>query len=156
MRGGYALVIELNDDLVLKVRHKEFLLHRGVYLYSGSALSGLECRVKRHMRNFEKKNLITNSKETDLIKHHWHIDYLVPLAASMAVVYWECPVRTECLLVHFLKGEGAKPVHGFGNTDCKSKCEGHLLKCNTGNISKTINLIRPFLKKMELQEYVMS
>ncbi|MGA2572568.1 MAG: GIY-YIG nuclease family protein [Candidatus Methanomethylicaceae archaeon] len=155
MKGGYALLIELDNDLVLNVKRKEFLLRRGFYLYSGSALSGLECRVKRHMRNFKKKNPITNLKETDLIKHHWHIDYLIPSAASMAIVYWECQFRTECLLVNFLKEEGAEPIRGFGNTDCKSKCGGHLLKCDTGNISETINLIRPFLKKMKLQEYVM-
>lgn len=156
MKGGYALFIELNDDLVLKVRRKEFLLRKGIYLYSGSALSGLECRVRRHIRNFEKKSPIKNLKKTDLIKRHWHIDYLIPSAASMAVVYWECEFRTECLLVNFLKGQGAEPVHGFGNSDCRSKCGGHLLKCNANNISETITLIRPFLKKMELKEYVIS
>jgi Uri superfamily endonuclease len=154
LKGGYALLIELDNNLVLKVKHKEFILRKGVYLYSGSALSGLESRVKRHIHNFQNKNPIKNLKETDLIKHHWHIDSLIPSAASMAVVYWECQFRTECLLVNFIKGEWAEPIRGFGNTDCKSKCGGHLLKCNTGNISETINLIRPFLKKMELQEYI--
>ena len=41
----------------------EFLLKKGIYIYTGSAKKNIDSRIKRHLSNSKKL--------------HWHIDYLL-------------------------------------------------------------------------------
>jgi len=85
----------------------------GKYVYTGSALNGLEARVARHLRS-EKKL-------------HWHIDYLLQHAEVTGVDLFPGSGRRECQLNQSaLSLPGAKIiVPGFGSSDCR--CVSHLV-----------------------------
>lgn len=94
---------------------------RGYYVYTGSALSGLEQRITYHRK--KKPRL------------RWHVDYLLaaPGARVERWVEWETGSRSECALNRLLlSADGASvPVSGFGSSDCKSGCPAHLLYFET-------------------------
>ncbi|MBM3956927.1 MAG: GIY-YIG nuclease family protein [Gemmatimonadetes bacterium] len=113
-RGGYALVIKLQEPLGLPVGALGAVtLPSGYCLYFGSAMSGLAARVARHLRR--RKRL------------HWHIDYLTSVALPLEVWWAECGHRTEChwaAAALLLPGASA-PAPGFGASDCR--CGSHLV-----------------------------
>jgi len=85
----------------------------GYYVYTGSAMNGLEARVARHRRR--RKRL------------RWHIDYLLQKAEMAAVVLIPTRRRLECArncVVLSLPGASI-PVAGFGSSDCR--CRSHLV-----------------------------
>ena len=64
LKGLYCLEIYNSKLQTLKVGKKYNIdFNRGYYIYIGSALNGIECRVSRHLRNDKKL--------------FWHIDYLL-------------------------------------------------------------------------------
>jgi len=81
----------------------------GGYAYVGSALGGLEARIRRHLRAAKKK--------------HWHIDYLLERAPVSRIIVAESGERLECRLAARLGGR-FEAVPGFGSSDCR--CPGHL------------------------------
>ena len=81
----------------------------GVYVYTGSAKRGLEARIARHQRADKKLR--------------WHIDYLLA-APGVRILKVVRSWRDECRLNQGSPGEIAVP--GFGASDCKSGCGGHL------------------------------
>ena len=93
----------------------------GYYTYTGSALgkgaSSLKHRIARHLRKDKRK--------------FWHIDYLLAdeNVSVEAVIVAETNENMECPLNKYLKSIiGAKVlVKGFGASDCRKKCESHLL-----------------------------
>ena len=96
-------------------------LPAGFYLYSGSAGSGIESRVCRHLRNRSRI--------------HWHIDRLLsaPGAKVLAVHRYpgnRWPGVDEHLLHKAAAGlPGAEiPAPGFGSSDCRAGCKSHLLR----------------------------
>lgn len=113
MKGIYVILIELDeakDILVGKKRRFDF--QRGFYGYVGSALSGLERRLGRHLNTTKK--------------HHWHIDYLLSQAAIQDIIYAETTERKECTLAQTLS-QRLPAIRGFGCSDCK--CLSHLFFC---------------------------
>ncbi|MDZ4245940.1 MAG: DUF123 domain-containing protein, partial [Dehalococcoidia bacterium] len=67
MAGIYIVLAELTKPLDLQVRSgRIFYLEQGFYAYVGSALSGLDKRIGRHLKT--RKKLF------------WHIDYLLDRA----------------------------------------------------------------------------
>ncbi len=91
---------------------KEF--KQGYYVYVGSAMGGIEQRVRRH--------------KSDRKKLRWHIDYLLgkaEITASIAI--HSDSKRTECETVEALSScEGAAfPVPHFGSSGCR--CGSHLI-----------------------------
>jgi Uri superfamily endonuclease len=94
---------------------------RGYYVYTGSALSGLEQRIAHHLK--KKPRL------------RWHVDYLLAAPGTRVErwIQWETGRRAECALNRrFLRAEGALvPVSGFGSSDCTSGCPAHLLYFKT-------------------------
>lgn len=92
----------------------------GKYIYVGSAQTGLENRVARHLRHRKKK--------------FWHIDYLLnnPNVSVDRILCKEAHKEEECKTATLLSKYG-KSVPGFGSSDCK--CESHLfiLKSNFSN-----------------------
>lgn len=112
--GTYVLIMALAAPRRVAVgRLGEIGLAPGAYLYVGSALGGLEPRLRRHLR-LEKRL-------------HWHIDYLRAAVEVVAVWYRPGRERLECAWAAVLAElPGVKRyAPGFGASDCR--CPGHLL-----------------------------
>jgi Uri superfamily endonuclease len=110
--GLYQLVIRLRVEHVIKVgRLGRFEFPAGYYVYTGSALRGLESRIHRHLSKRKKMR--------------WHIDYLLRYGNVIRVERYR-GVLSECELG---KSVGTLPgstvlVPGFGSSDCS--CATHL------------------------------
>ena len=125
MKGSYLLLIELENDTTHTVgKLGEIEFNKGFYVYAGSALNGLEQRIKRHLR--ENKKI------------HWHIDYLVQYAKITDVFYKENNIREEC---HIAKKLDKKllPISGFGCSDCI--CKSHLFYGTNEEIKNSIDTL---------------
>ncbi|ADJ26199.1 protein of unknown function DUF123 [Dehalogenimonas lykanthroporepellens BL-DC-9] len=106
--GIYAILLDLPQNAVVRTRCKVFTLDAGYYTYIGSAMSGLEARINRHLRPNKRK--------------HWHIDYLLERSVIFTIVCAKIDVRLECAVADGLAG--LPGVSGFGATDCR--CRSHL------------------------------
>ena len=83
MRGSYLLVAKLEKDRTIHVgKLGDIKFNRGLHVYVGSALNGLEQRIERYFRKNKKM--------------HWHIDYLLKYAEIIDVFYKEKEVKEEC------------------------------------------------------------
>ena len=114
MKGSYILVLELAEERQLTVGQLgTFSLAAGYYLYFGSALNGLESRVRRHLRPDKKL--------------HWHIDSLTGVATPRQVWWSVGAERRECSwALQAGKGSGIYvPIPKFGSSDCS--CASHLV-----------------------------
>lgn len=112
--GVYQLWLDLPKQVRLTVgKLGTFLFPAGVYIYTGSAMGGLEQRLARHQRRRKKM--------------HWHIDYLlrhariVRIAARVTRRRLECSWNTRTL--RLLGAEVVAPR--FGSSDCD--CSTHLV-----------------------------
>ena len=115
MKGTYVLIIEMVGDTELKIGQRGLLTFcKGYYAYVGSALSGLESRIRRHLR-----------KPGDEKRLHWHIDYLLadPAVRVTEVVCSESEKRKECEIATYLVAHLDHIMH-FGCSDCS--CSSHL------------------------------
>lgn len=114
IKGSYTLVLVLAEDCRLTIgRLGSFEFPTGLYLYFGSALNGLEGRIRRHLQRDKKL--------------HWHVDYLASVA-DMEQVWWQTGrERKECGWAQRAVREGGEVIaRGFGSSDCR--CETHLLR----------------------------
>ncbi len=112
--GIYQLHLHLPKAVRLRVgKLGTFLFPAGRYIYTGSALSGLEQRLSRHRRQRKKA--------------HWHIDRLLSHARITFIRVRRTRRRLECLMNReVLKRPGAQVlVRGFGSSDCS--CPAHLV-----------------------------
>ena len=126
--GTYVLVITLGSDLTTEVGALGTLsFPAGVYLYTGSALGGLDQRISRHIRH-EKT-----------VK--WHIDRLT-VAADSVIAYESYPDYVpECELASMAGDCGMVPsVDGFGCSDCS--CRTHLFRVTDGSLDLLISRAR--------------
>lgn len=106
----YQLRIRVEKPLRLAIgRLGSFDFPAGDYVYTGSARRHLEARIARHLR-----------KEKTL---RWHIDYLL-VAPGVAVTEVVRSDADECALNQATAGRVQLP--GFGASDCKHGCGGHL------------------------------
>ncbi len=119
MKGVYAVILKLDHHLSLDIGKKRFDLSPGIYIYAGSAFGpgGVSARLGRHIKTFK----------TGATKKHWHIDFLIPHSATFVPIYASSTRKLECDFVRTLRESGFKTVDGFGNTDCRSGCGGHLV-----------------------------
>lgn len=115
MRGTYCLVTCLTKNTRIKIGALgKFEFAPGIYVYVGSALSGIEKRVGRHRRSTKKMR--------------WHIDFLLAKAEVLSVIAIPSNLKAiECSVARLLLGcEGASvPIPGFGSSDCS--CRTHLV-----------------------------
>jgi len=117
MKGTYVLIVENHADTEIeigKIGSIEF--KRGFYAYVGSALSGLEQRIGRHLR-----------APGDNKKLHWHIDYFLacPTVEVKEVAFAETDGRKECEIAAKLEmKKGLEHIANFGCSDCT--CGSHL------------------------------
>lgn len=108
--GVYILIVYLAGAQIIKVGKKRVIhFASGHYFYVGSALGGLEARIRRHLA--KKK------------RHHWHIDYLLDVGKIIGVIAIPTTQKIECLIARSLL-EGMESIAGFGSSDCG--CRSHL------------------------------
>lgn len=115
MNGTYVLIIENSEDREIEIGKIGCIaFKKGFYAYAGSALSGLERRIGRHLRD------VGNNK-----KLHWHIDYFLanPGVEVREVVFAETEARKECEIAANLSMR-LESIARFGCTDCS--CKSHL------------------------------
>ena len=126
MKGSYTLLIELTKPQVITVgRLKAIHFAGGHYAYAGSALSGIDSRLNRHLRRDRKL--------------HWHIDYLLHEASVNDIIACETEARTECSIAQAL-GREFEAGSGFGSSDCK--CQSHLFFATDGMTSQVMAILR--------------
>ena len=110
MKGSYILLIRLAKGRVITVgKLGDILFLPGYYVYVGSAMSVIEARVNRHLREDKKQ--------------HWHIDYLLDKASIIGIGICETENRAECTIAQVLDSE-FDAIPGFGCSDCQ--CRSHL------------------------------
>ena len=117
MKGTYVLIIENHADTEIEIGKIGCIaFKKGFYAYVGSALSGLERRIERHLRD------VGNNK-----KLHWHIDYFLasPRVEVKEVVFAETEARKECEIAANLSMRlELESIARFGCSDCS--CKSHL------------------------------
>jgi Uri superfamily endonuclease len=95
----------------------EAIFPAGTYVYTGSAMKGLEARLRRHCVKGKKI--------------HWHIDYLLtlPEARVRQIILHPAMQRQECRQNKRIatRPGAAIILKNFGASDCKSGCASHLL-----------------------------
>jgi len=115
MRGTYCLVISLPDSVGMRIGSLGTKkLPAGIYVYVGSALSGIERRVSRHRAAKKRRR--------------WHIDYLLDKADVLSVIAIPTDRKsTECAVFQALASceDASVPIDGFGSSDCT--CRSHLV-----------------------------
>ena len=110
MKGSYALLMCLKNHKEIDVGSLGSIsFPKGYYLYIGSAMNGIEGRVKRHKR--------------DRKKLHWHVDYLLNKARISSIYFLESRQRLECSLAKRF-ADRFEVISKFGSSDCH--CESHL------------------------------
>lgn len=110
MVGSYILLIKLTEEKEIAVGGWQSIPFRdGYYAYVGSAMGGLQARIKRHLKRDKKL--------------HWHIDYLLQKANVTGVILCETWDRVECTIARGLKPQ-LDSISGFGCSDCQ--CSSHL------------------------------
>lgn len=109
-RGSYILTGYLKEDTCIPIGSlgKQCFL-RGFYLYVGSAMQSLSCRIRRHLRKDKKR--------------HWHVDFLSPFLEDLRVLPIRSSERLECAIAREL-GNIAQEIPFFGVSDCS--CKSHL------------------------------
>jgi Uri superfamily endonuclease len=109
------VVLEIVSEVwVTTGRLGQLVYPPGGYLYIGSAMGGISGRIKRYLGPAKRP--------------FWHIDYLLPLAQTMAIVVGETSRRVECALARTV-GRDFAVVRRFGSSDCR--CPGHLFHGET-------------------------
>ena len=107
---------------------------KGYHAYTGTAFGknaqSLTGRIVRHLRRDKKKR-------------RWHIDHLLAAKnVEITSVIAACTrKKMECEINQYLRDklQATIPVRGFGASDCRNKCESHLLHLGLdGNVTETI------------------
>jgi Uri superfamily endonuclease len=112
VKGCYVLILRLPESRVITIGSRpQVCFPDGFYAYVGSAMSGLEARIKRHLKPDKKL--------------HWHIDHLLRQASINKVIMAENGNKFECDLARALNLQ-FECIRGFGASDCR--CPGHLFR----------------------------
>ncbi len=110
MNGSYILLTRVEQAIQIEVGSLGLLqVDAGYYTYVGSAMSGLDSRILRHLSSDKK--------------HFWHIDYLLDHAQVLGVAKVPSCQRLECRIADLL-AKKLQPIPHFGCSDCS--CRSHL------------------------------
>lgn len=123
-KGAYILIIENKKDCRVRVGSLGSIkFEKGLYAYVGSAMNGLEARIKRHL---------SKNKKT-----FWHIDYFLKNRnVKIKEVYYKVSdVKEECKIAKKVSQHG-KSIKDFGCSDCR--CGSHLFKIDK-DMKKILN-----------------
>ena len=125
MKGSYLLLIDLQKNISLPIgKIGEIKFKKGMYVYVGSALNGIEHRINRHMR--KKKKI------------HWHIDYFLKAANIIEIFYKENEQKDECDIARILQ-KNLSYIDDFGCSDCL--CKSHLFYGSLEKIKTIIDYL---------------
>ena len=142
-KGTYVILFSLGADAEVRVGALgTHLFEKGTYCYVGSALGGLDSRVKRHLR------------KDKVLK--WHADYLTTISDSREAYISYPDYIQECELARVAGESGMEPsVKGFGCSDCK--CETHLFKVNDKALEEFLRRtgMKPFTDDAERSQSVL-
>lgn len=135
MKGLYTLILFLKkDDRILRWNVK-----RGYLYYTGSGMNNLESRVKRHFRNEKKLR--------------WHIDHLTSSreVKKLGAVMAETDRKMECEVNMTISRSFGIVIKGFGSSDCRSGCGGHLIWHPSLELEAVLDVyrglgLRPFVR----------
>lgn len=129
-RGAYILIVDLDDEYPISIGALgEIRFCRGTYAYVGSAMGGLEARLRRHFAK-EKKTW-------------WHIDHLLERGRALEAFYLPSDRKLECLLNRLVSLlPGSVPIKGFGASDCN--CGTHLQLITREGHSMLVDLFNGF------------
>ncbi|MBE6524640.1 MAG: GIY-YIG nuclease family protein [Thermoplasmata archaeon] len=132
-KGTYVILIFLGSDTEIRVGALgTFRFSEGVYCYVGSALGGLDPRIRRHLR------------KDKVLK--WHADYLTTRADSCRAYISYPDYIPECDLARIAVACGMEPsVKGFGCSDCG--CYTHLFMTDDDSLET-------FLRRTEMTEFI--
>ncbi|KAA0008505.1 MAG: GIY-YIG nuclease family protein [Thermoplasmata archaeon] len=110
MKGSYILIVKIPENKRIRIGKLGYIqFEKGFYIYVGSAMNGLEGRIRRHLSGNKKL--------------HWHLDYLLGKGKVMEVYIKESNSREECEVARKLS-EIFDSISGFGSSDCR--CRSHL------------------------------
>ena len=119
--GIYQINIEVVQESVISIGQLgSFIFPKGKYVYTGRAKKYLLQRIKRHHK--------TNKK------CFWHIDYLLihKHVKIINITLKSNDFNKECSENKKLINCKTKIIaNKFGSTDCKHKCNSHLLYLNS-------------------------
>ena len=88
--GIYVLIFHLSNDVTMTIgKRGELDFQSGWYGYVGSGKSGVEARVRRHLRTHDRP--------------HWHLDYLMHLGKPTTAIIGHTEESLECPLVRHLE-----------------------------------------------------
>ena len=123
-KGTYLLFLTFGEQQNIQVGSLGTLnIESGEYCYVGSAMNGLDSRLKRHF--------------SDEKKIHWHIDRLTLSADSMEAYVPSAPTE-ECRLAAAAEECGCPPAFsGFGSSDCR--CPTHLFRVSGASKLKLLS-----------------
>ena len=120
-KRAYLLYLNVRQPLTMNVGMLGLSrFPAGLYVYVGSASSGIEQRIARHHR-------LANQKSG---KKHWHIDFLLTHPNVRLVGCQKLEGHAECAVsktVASIQGV-TDPVLHFGATDCSAGCSTHLYR----------------------------
>ena len=121
MMTTYLLLLKAPKPLRVRVGSLGLLsLPAGYYVYVGSARGpgGVKARVRRHWR----------LARAQAGRVRWHIDYLLVNPGVEFIESWgiENSVGMECEISKNIETVSASTVTGFGSSDCRFGCIGHL------------------------------
>jgi sugar fermentation stimulation protein A len=112
VKGSYCIAAFLPEDSDIDIaKLGTFSFPRGMYIYTGSALSSLESRIGRHL-----------SKEK---KMKWHIDFFLEKAEPLGYIPIISDEKEECSINSNFLEKGRVLAKGFGSSDCS--CPSHLV-----------------------------
>ena len=133
-KGNYIIVFRLQERTRQNIpRFNDVNLDPGYYLYCGSVHGngGLKGRSTRHLTRSSKK--------------FWHIDFLKECLHPFEIWYQISLKKNECSFCKLLHNQMGReiPIKGFGSSDCRNKCESHLVrfhqKTNLDNVFIKLN-----------------
>ncbi len=124
-KGTYVLEITMGSDLEIEVGALgPLLFHEGTYIYVGSALGGLDQRLRRHL-----------AREKVL---KWHADYLTTRADCVSAYVSYPDYIPECDLARLATSCGMIPSYrGFGCSDCR--CGTHLFEAEPASLRELLD-----------------
>jgi sugar fermentation stimulation protein A len=110
--GSYILILQLEREYSMTVGSLGIIpFPKGRYAYVGSAMGGLESRLRRHFSTSKKRR--------------WHIDYLLEKGNAVQAFYIPSEHKMECFLNRLVSIlPESLPIKGFGASDCT--CRTHL------------------------------
>ncbi|MFQ6059799.1 MAG: DUF123 domain-containing protein [Thermoplasmata archaeon] len=112
MKGSYCIAAFLTKDSEMEIGKLGIRrFPRGLYVYTGSALSSIENRLRRHLRKDKRKR--------------WHIDYFLDAADIIGFVAFLSPKKEECSINSMFLERGEVIANGLGSSDCR--CPSHLV-----------------------------